>query len=85
MDIVFTECSSEYCARHFVERRILCKLNKEVQGFITVSDDKIFFAFGKPSQHQYIAFYTDSVEKAKERMRKYISNREKAGTGVTAL
>ena len=33
--------------------------------------NKISFSFGKPSQKEYMAFYTDTIEKAKEKLTEY--------------
>ena len=68
-EVKYTETTEEYNRKHYINKRILCKVNNKIRGFITVSTgNKISYAFGKPTQSEYISFYVDDVETAKSRM-----------------
>lgn len=51
------------------DNKILCKKDNKIIAFIGgVDNNKVFYAFGKPSQGCYIGFNVDTVETAKSRI-----------------
>jgi hypothetical protein len=50
------------------------KKDRKIVAFIGSNNGKIFYAFGKPSQANYISFETSSVEKAKELINLHSNN-----------
>lgn len=50
------------------DNKVIIKKGKKIIGFIEIKGDKYFYAFCKPSAPQYIAFETDSLDKARNRI-----------------
>ncbi len=50
------------------DNKVIIKNGKNIIGFIEIKGNKFLYAFCKPSESQYIAFETDTLEKARNRI-----------------
>lgn len=77
LEIKFTQPSNKRYNDYFE----VAKLNNKIIGFITINNNKVRYAFGKPSQSSYIAFEVSTLEEARKRIITYHTNTVQAIRG----
>ena len=83
-EIRYTECNKEYCEKHYINYRLLVKVNNKVEAFITQYNEggEFTYAFGKPSQGSFLSFSGRenklTLEDCKERVSSIINKRIEA-------
>ena len=83
-EIRYTECNKEYCKKHYINYRLLVKVNNKVEAFITQYNEggEFTYAFGKPSQGSFLSFSGRenklTLEDCRERVNNIINKRIEA-------